>query len=81
MISFSVSSQPQDHNQVSRSVAEFLPSEPPEKPRNTGMSSLSLLQGIFPTHESNQGFLYYKWIFYQLSYQGSPETIICFSYL
>ena len=32
MISFSVSSQPQDHNQVSRSVAEFLPSEPPGKP-------------------------------------------------
>ena len=29
--------------------AESLPSEPPGKPKNTGVSSLSLLQGIFPT--------------------------------
>ena len=35
--------------------ADSLPSEPPGKPKNTGVGSLSLLQGIFPTHESTQG--------------------------
>ena len=32
--------------------------EPPGKPKNTGMGSLSLLQGLFPTPESNQGLLH-----------------------
>ena len=40
--------------------------------QNTGVGSLSLLQGIFPTQESNQGLLHCRWILYQLSYQGSP---------
>ena len=31
--------------------ADSLPSEPPEKPKNTGVGSLSLLQGIFLTQE------------------------------
>ena len=31
--------------------------------------NLSLLQGIFPTQESNQGLLHCRWIPYQLSYQ------------
>ena len=31
--------------------ADSLPAEPPGKPRNTGVGSLSLLQGIFPTIE------------------------------
>ena len=30
-----------------------LPSEPPGKPKNTGVGSLSLLQGNFLTQESN----------------------------
>ena len=34
--------------------------------------SLSLLQGIVPTQELNQGLLYCKQILCQLSYQGSP---------
>ena len=38
--------------------------------QNTGVGSLSLLQGIFPTQESNRGLQYCKWILYQLSYQG-----------
>ena len=33
--------------------ANSLPSEPPGKPKNTGEGSLSLLQGIFLTQESN----------------------------
>ena len=36
------------------------------------MGSLSLLQGILPTQESNQGILHCRQILYQLSYQGSP---------
>ena len=32
--------------------ADSLPSEPPREPMNTGMSSLSLLQGIFSTQGS-----------------------------
>ena len=36
------------------------------------MGSLSLLQGIFPTQDLNRGLLHYRWILYQLSYQGSP---------
>ena len=52
--------------------ADSLPSEPPEKPKNTGVRSLSLLQRIFPTQESNWGLVHYRWILYQLSYQGSP---------
>ena len=51
--------------------AVSLPSEPPGKPKNTGVGSLSFLQGIFPTQESNQCLLYCRWILYQLSYQGS----------
>ena len=36
---------------------DSLPAEPPGKPRNAGVGSLSLLQWIFPTQESNWGFL------------------------
>ena len=35
------------------------------------MGSLSLLQGISPTQESNQGLLHCRQILYQLSYEGS----------
>ena len=38
---------------------------------NTGVGSLSLLQGIFLTQESNQGLLHCRQILYQLSYQGN----------
>ena len=34
-----------------------LPAEPPGKPKNTGVGSLSLLQGSFLTQESNWGLL------------------------
>ena len=52
--------------------ADSLPSEPSGKPKNTGVSGPSLLQGIFPIQELNQSLLYFRWILYQLSYQGSP---------
>ena len=49
--------------QVDSSLAE-----PPGEPKNTGVGSLSLLQGIFPTQESNWGLLQHRQILYQLSY-------------
>ena len=55
--------------------ADSLPAESPERPKNTGVGSLSLLQGVFPTQELNQGLLHCRWILYQLSYQGSPKCI------
>ena len=36
---------------------DSLPIEPQEKPKNTGVGSLSLLQGIFSTQKSNWGLL------------------------
>ena len=42
--------------------------------KNTGVGSLSLLQGIFLTQESNWGLLHCRRILYQLSYQGSHVT-------
>ena len=49
-----------------------LPAEPQRKPKNTEVSSLSLLQQIFLTQESNWGLLRCRQILYQLSYQGIP---------
>ena len=43
--------------------------------QNAGVSSLSLLQGIFPTHRSNPGLPHCRWILYQLSYQGSARIL------
>ena len=44
--------------------------------QNTEVGSLSLLQGVFPTQESNQGLLHCKEILYQLSHQGSPSISV-----
>ena len=67
------SSQPRDRTQVSLIAGNSLLSKPLGKPKNTGMGSLSLLQGIFLTWESNWGLLHYRQILYQLSHQGSPQ--------
>ena len=64
------SCQQRDQIQVSSMQADSLPAEPPEKPKNTGVGSLSLLQGIFPIQEMNPGLLHCRRILYQLSYQG-----------
>ena len=47
--------------------ADSLPAEPPGKPKNTGVGSLSLLQQIFLAQESNRGLLCCRRILYQLS--------------
>ena len=46
---------------------DYLPSEPPGKPTNTGVGGLSLLQGSFLMQESKWGLLHCKQILYQLS--------------
>ena len=48
--------------------------------QNTGVGSLSLLQGIFPTEGSNSGLPYCGQILYQLSHKGSHNlTTVQFS--
>ena len=58
-------------------AGRFFNDEPPGKPKNTGVSSLSLLQRIFPIQESNWGLLHCRRILYQLSHKGSPRTLEC----
>ena len=43
--------------------------------KNTGVGSLSRLQGIFPTQGSSPGLPHYRWILYHLSHLGSPRTL------
>ena len=40
--------------------------------QNTGVGSLSLLQGIFPTQGSNPGLHHCSQVLYQLGHKGSP---------
>ena len=41
--------------------------------QNTGVGSLSLLQGIFPTQGLNPGILHCRWILHQLSHREAYE--------
>ena len=43
--------------------------------QNTGVGSLSLLQGIFPIQGSNPGLPHCRQILYQLSHNGSPRIL------
>ena len=51
----------------------YSPQNSPDQ--NTGVGSLSLLQGIFPTQGSKPGLPYCRQILYQLSHQGSPRIL------
>ena len=42
---------------------------------NTGVGCQSLLQGIFPTQQSNLGLPHCGQVLYHLSYQGSPVAL------
>ena len=57
----------------SRSVVSDSPWSSPGQ--NTGVGSLSLLQGIFPTQGWNPGLLHCQRILYQLSHKGSPRIL------
>ena len=48
--------------------------------QNTGMGSLSFLQGIFPTQGSNPGLPHCRWILYQLSHKESPRILEWIAY-
>ena len=43
--------------------------------QSTGVGSVSLLWGIFPTQGSNPGLPHWRQILYQLSFQGSPRIL------
>ena len=43
--------------------------------QNTGVGSIPLLQGIFPTQGSNPGLPHCRQILYQLSHEGSPRIL------
>ena len=43
--------------------------------RNTGVGSLSLHQGIFPTQDPNPGLLHCRQILYHLNQRGRPEDM------
>ena len=43
--------------------------------QNTGVGSLSLLQGIFPTPGSNPSLPHCRQILYHLSHKGSPRIL------
>ena len=66
----------ESHSVVSYSLWPHELHSPWNRPgQNTGVGSLSLLQGIFPAQGSNPGLLHCRWILYQLSHQGSlPKT-------
>ena len=44
--------------------------------KNPGVGSHFLLQWIFPTQESSPDLLHCRQILYQLSYEGSPITLL-----
>ena len=60
---------------------DSLPAALPGKPKNTGVGGLPLLQQTLPTQESNWGLPHCRQILYQLSYQGSPQSMECFTNL
>ena len=52
------------------------PMDPWNSPvQNTGVSSLSLRQGIFPTQGLNPDLLHFRRFLYQLSHKGSPRIL------
>ena len=59
--------------------ADSLPAEPPGKPKNIGVGSLSLLQQIFPTQGLNWGLLHCRWILYQLSFYSGIMLFLFFT--
>ena len=48
--------------------------------QNTGVGSLSILQGTFPTQGSNPGLPHCWQILYQLSHKGSPGILEWIAY-
>ena len=67
----------ESHSVVSNSLQPYGPYSPWNSPGQiTGVGSLSLHQGIFPTQGSNPGLPHCRQILYQLSHQGSPRILV-----
>ena len=77
---------------LSGKVAQLCPTlcDPMKSPRglqenspgqNTGVDSLSLLQGIFPTQGSSPGLPHRGQIIYQLNHKGSPLNLNMLRYV
>ena len=47
--------------------------------KNTGVGSLSLLQGIFQVQGLNPGLLHCRWVLYQMSTREAPKMVLQFS--
>ena len=77
---FRRSSQPRIEPRPPALQADSLPAEPQGKPKNTGVDSLSLFQGIFPTQVLNPGLPHCRQILYQLSYKASPRILEWIAY-
>ena len=54
---------------------DSLPAEPQGKPKNIGMGSLSLLQGIFQTQELNWGLQHCRWFFTNWAFREAIKSI------
>ena len=70
---FKIENECENHSVVSNSLQPHgLYSPWSSLGQNTGVGSLSLLQGISPTQRSNPGLPCCRQILYQLSHKGSP---------
>ena len=77
-LSVTFESESESRSVVSRSLRPHGLYSPWNSPgQNTGGGSPSLLQGIFPTRESNPGLPHSRRILNQLSHQGSPQLGAC----
>ena len=66
----------ESHSVVSDSLPPYGLYSPRNSPgQDTGVGSLSFLQGIFRTQGLNPGLLHCGWILYQLSHKGSPKIL------
>ena len=66
----------ESHSVVSDSLWPHGLYSPQNSPgQNTGVGSLSLFQGIFPTQGMNPGLLHCRRLLYQLSHKGGPGIL------
>ena len=73
---YEVKSETESHSIVSDSLRPHgLYSPQNSLGQNTGVGSLSLLQGILPAQGLNPGLPHYRQILYQLNHKGNPRKL------